>query len=276
MSPTVFRKTPGPPEHPVHRACRCRPGRVSGSYQVLAVCSRSPHGARVIALIVCTATFRARRRPRRAPRSRPVAGVLRHRRSCTAAAPSRTGTARGCAGACAATVMPWPVTPMNRTSPSSRASTTASSAPPGAQRRPHSSSSTRLCSWIRSTWSTSAAAPASAGSRATPRPGSRSPVLVARKNCVAVLGHPRPEPQLGVAVARRGVDVVDAVAGDQLERRVGILLADRAERGGAEDDPRALVPGAAERQERRSWRDYPPPPPARLGPMGTFRSRRRS
>ena len=35
------------------------PWSVSGSYQVLAVCSRSPQGARVIDLMVCTATPRS-------------------------------------------------------------------------------------------------------------------------------------------------------------------------------------------------------------------------
>src|SRR3954469_19820394 len=64
---------------------------------------------------------------------------------------------------------------------------------------------------------------------------------------VAVRLHPRTQPELGLAVAGGGVEVVDAVAADQLHRLVGLVLADLAQRGGSEDDPGAVVAGPAER-----------------------------
>ena len=68
-----------------------------------------------------------------------------------------------------------------------------------------------------------------------------------------MLRQPRREPQLRVAVRRSGVDVVDAVLEQQLERRVGLGLRERAERRGAEDRARALVAGAPEWR----FRDHP-------------------
>ena len=62
----------------------------------------------------------------------------------------------------------------------------------------------------------------------------------------AVLAHPRPDPELGVAVARSRVDVVDAVLEQELERAVRLVLRGLAERGCAEQRPRADVPGRAE------------------------------
>ena len=56
-----------------------------------------------------------------------------------------------------------------------------------------------------------------------------------------VLGHPRADPQLRVAVPGRRVDVVDAVAEQGLEHLVRLLLAHPPEGGGAEDHPGALV-----------------------------------
>jgi hypothetical protein len=57
---------------------------------------------------------------------------------------------------------------------------------------------------------------------------------------------PGGDPQLGVAVAGRDVDVVDAVLNQQLQRAVGILLGDTAQRRGAEDGAGRLVSGRPE------------------------------
>ena len=57
---------------------------------------------------------------------------------------------------------------------------------------------------------------------------------------------PRRQTQLRIAVRRRGVDVVDAVAEQQRQHLVGLLLAHRAEGGGAEHDPTAEVTGGPE------------------------------
>jgi hypothetical protein len=59
---------------------------------------------------------------------------------------------------------------------------------------------------------------------------------------------PRRDAQLGVAVRGRGVDVVDAVREKEVERALGVVLRDAAERSGAEDRTAALVAGAAERR----------------------------
>ena len=69
---------------------------------------------------------------------------------------------------------------------------------------------------------------------------------MARKNVVAVLAQPGREPQLGVAVAGRRVDVVDAVLEQQRQRLVGLALRDLAERRRAEDDAAAVMPGRSE------------------------------
>ena len=58
MSPTVLRKTPGRPSTQL-TAVSIAPWSVSGSYQVAAVWSLSPQGARVIDLIVYMATLRS-------------------------------------------------------------------------------------------------------------------------------------------------------------------------------------------------------------------------
>ena len=62
-----------------------------------------------------------------------------------------------------------------------------------------------------------------------------------------MVAEPGREPQLRVAVARGGVDVVHAVLEQQRERLVRLLLRDRAERRGAEDDAGAVVAGRSER-----------------------------
>ena len=59
--------------------------------------------------------------------------------------------------------------------------------------------------------------------------------------------HPRRQVELRIAVARGGVDVVDAVLEQGREHALGALGGGAEEGGGAEDDPRALMAGAAER-----------------------------
>ena len=98
---------------PARRAARTRWRRAA---------SRPPHGPSVIALIVCIGDAALAHRRDQRSKSARVARVLHHRRSCRAAGPSRRRSARGCAGASPATCKPWPVTPMKRTRPSSRAS----------------------------------------------------------------------------------------------------------------------------------------------------------
>ena len=96
-SPTRVEEQARPGQHPVHRAVDG--GRVAQRLVPAdGVCGRSPHGARAIALIVCTATPRCGR-ARRAPRSRPRTPGSASSGSCTAAARSRRRSARGCAGA---------------------------------------------------------------------------------------------------------------------------------------------------------------------------------
>ena len=71
--------------------------------------------------------------------------------------------------------------------------------------------------------------------------------LGGEEEVLAVARHPRADAKLGVAVARGGVDVVDAVPEQQLQRAVGLRLARLGERGRAEEGDRAAVPGASER-----------------------------
>ena len=88
MSPTVFKKKPARPRTQL-TARSMAAWSVSGSYQVLAVCCRSPQGARVMALIVGWPR-RAARRPRQGPRNPPCRRCFATSGSCRAAAPSRT------------------------------------------------------------------------------------------------------------------------------------------------------------------------------------------
>ena len=67
---------------------------------------------------------------------------------------------------------------------------------------------------------------------------------------VSVLREEGRKPELGFAVRRGRVDVVDAVLEEQFERGVGLSLRDGSERCGAEDRARAVVPGAPERRSR--------------------------
>src|SRR3977135_2452866 len=55
---------------------------------------------------------------------------------------------------------------------------------------------------------------------------------------------PGTDPQLGVAVTRGGIDVIDAMPKKHLERAVRSRLGDLRERGGAEDRAGAGVSGA--------------------------------
>ena len=70
--------------------------------------------------------------------------------------------------------------------------------------------------------------------------------LGGEEDLVAVVGEPRLEADLGLAVRRRGVDVVDARRLDLGEDAVGRVLTGPAEPGGAEDDPGRVVPGPPE------------------------------
>ena len=66
------------------------------------------------------------------------------------------------------------------------------------------------------------------------------------KEVVPVAVHPGADPELGIAVGRGGVDVVDAVLEQEVEHPVGGALIDPAEGRGAEDHGRAHVSGAPE------------------------------
>ena len=84
--------------------------------------------------------------------------------------------------------------------------------------------------------------------QAVARPGVGAVAGLRRQEeAVAVARHPRADAQLGVAVRRRRVDVVDAVLEQHLEDLVGLLLPHGAERRGAEDHAGAAVAGAPER-----------------------------
>src|SRR5439155_152857 len=77
-----------------------------------------------------------------------------------------------------------------------------------------------------------------------------------------VTGHPRPDAELGVAGPRGGVDVVDAVPEQQVERAIGVGLTGPRQRGPAEEGHRARVTGASERASldhhgsRDHWRCF--------------------
>ena len=78
--------------------------------------------------------------------------------------------------------------------------------------------------------------------------------LGGEEDAVAVVGEPGRQPQLGVAVAGGGVDVVHPVAGDQPEGVVGPLLAHGPQGSRPEEHAGAVVPGPAEghRRDHRS------------------------
>src|SRR6267143_3212593 len=86
---------------------------------------------------------------------------------------------------------------------------------------------------------------------------------------------PGRDAKLGVAVTGRRVDMIDAVAKQDLECLVSHFLRHAAQRRRAKDDPRALVPGASE----LSFRDHVPnlaPGQSRLaaGSRGSAKLRR--
>ena len=216
---------------------------VSGSYQVDAVLLAAlPRLAgEALDRLQRDVALRAQRRElveRLARSAGPASG-----RSCTGTARSRSRSGRGCAGASSARESPWPVTPMKRTRPSSRASRHASSAPPGLSAMSHSITSTRLWSWIESTWSTPSRSSERRISSARRRVGALAGLGGQEE---LVLAQPGGDAQLRVAVAGGDVDVVDAVLEQQLERAVGVGLGDVAERRGTEDHAAGLVSGRAE------------------------------
>src|SRR5439155_25046057 len=71
--------------------------------------------------------------------------------------------------------------------------------------------------------------------------------LGGEEELVAARRQPRRQPQLGVAVAGRGVEVVHTELEQHVEQFVSALLPHPAQRGGTEDDPAAAMPGAPER-----------------------------
>src|SRR4030095_1235095 len=78
--------------------------------------------------------------------------------------------------------------------------------------------------------------------------GSALAGLRRQEEAVPVARHPRPDTQLGVAVGRRRVDVVDAVCEQELEDLIGLLLAHRAERRRAEEHAARVMTRATEWQ----------------------------
>jgi hypothetical protein len=120
---------------------------------------------------------------------------------------------------------------MKRASPCARASTSASSAPPGPLDQVDVIDAHALERAVQLV--------------ARPR-GRALPRLGRQEEPAAVGAQPRREAQLRVAVHRRRVDVVDAVLEQQLEHLVGARLLHAAERRGAEHDAGAPVAGPAE------------------------------
>ena len=72
------------------------------------------------------------------------------------------------------------------------------------------------------------------------------PSLRREEEVVAVRAHPRPYPELGVAVAGRGVDMVHFVLEQEIEGAVRFALAHVLERRCSEYRHRAHVPGTTE------------------------------
>src|SRR5712664_1582796 len=77
--------------------------------------------------------------------------------------------------------------------------------------------------------------------------GAAAPGLGREEEVLPVARHPRADAQLRVAVARGGVDVVDAIAEQELQRAVGVGLARAGQRRAAEQGDRARVAGPSER-----------------------------
>src|ERR1700722_465366 len=70
--------------------------------------------------------------------------------------------------------------------------------------------------------------------------------LAGEEKSLAMLAHPRPDSQFRLAVRRRRIDMIDAVFEQHLEHAVSLFLLHPAERGGAENNPRTLMPGFSE------------------------------
>ena len=171
--------------------------------------SLDPHGPRAIALIVCTATLRSRQIASERARSRPrtpascmrdVAVREQHRveREPLEAAQVHRGDREPVAGDADEPDEPL-VARLDARPAAHRRGPSASS---------HSSGWTRQWSWMRSTWST----PSRSSERRICSRAARVRALAGlrrEEEPVAVLAQPGREPQLGVAVARGGVDVVD-------------------------------------------------------------------
>src|SRR5438105_4723536 len=81
-----------------------------------------------------------------------------------------------------------------------------------------------------------------------------SVALGGEKETARLALQPGRDPQLRFAIARCGVDVVDAVAEEDLEGLIRDLLRDPTQRRRTENDPRALVPGAP---EQSLWDHFP-------------------
>jgi hypothetical protein len=81
------------------------------------------------------------------------------------------------------------------------------------------------------------------------------------EECSRMLLEPRRDPQLGVAVRGGGVDVIDTVLEEQLQRPLSVRVRNVAERGRTEDGSGALVAAAAEWRLRDQTESLPLPAP---------------
>src|SRR5213593_4182938 len=85
-------------------------------------------------------------------------------------------------------------------------------------------------------------------------PGSR---FGREEEVLPVAGHPRSDTQLGVPVPRGGVDMVDAVPKQHVQRAVGIRLARSSQGRAAEERHTAEVAGSSERSPLDQARCFP-------------------
>ena len=72
------------------------------------------------------------------------------------------------------------------------------------------------------------------------------------EEAVGIALEPGRDPELGVAIAGRDVDVVDVVLEQHVERAVGDVLRDAPERRRAEDDARALMASRQGEEDRHA------------------------
>ena len=176
----------------------------------------------------------------------PVHLVLAAAGSCTGTAPSRSRSARGSAACIAGDAQAVPGDAHEARQALRREPAPAPRrAPPEPKATSHSSGSTRLCSWIRSTWSTPSRS--SDRSRLGPRRVAAAIAgLGGDEELAGVRRQPRRHAQLGITVGGGHVEVVDARLEQHRQQRVGRLLAHRRKRGATEDDPAALVARTSE------------------------------